>query len=67
MTRKLTLRTAVTVEMEVKQFTVPNFALADNDKSIPLGALDAASLSLLCDDFRAAVFEKAGKKDPRLA
>lgn len=67
MTRKLTLRTAVTVEMDVKQFTVPNLAQVDDDKSIPLGALDADSLSLLCDDFRVAVFERAGKKDPRLA
>ena len=30
----------------------------------PLGDLDAETLAELCDDFRRAVFEKAGKADP---
>jgi len=32
--------------------------------AIPLGDLDAETLSALCDQFRYEVFQKAGKPDP---
>lgn len=35
------------------------------DMAIPLKVLSEAALSALCDRFRADVFAKAGKEDPR--
>lgn len=32
--------------------------------TFPLSEVDAETLAQMCDDFRASVFEKAGKVDP---
>lgn len=37
----------------------------DNAPSYALSDLDADTLSKMCDEFRAEIFEKAGKEDPR--
>lgn len=57
--------------VDVKPFTTPNFLVpvgsdGDGFDSIPLQEADSDALSLLCDQFRADVFAKAGKADPRL-
>lgn len=65
----------VTLSVELQPFTVPNFV---REKRAPrprqegfsetpchaLHELDQATLSQLCDEFRAGVFANAGKKDP---
>jgi hypothetical protein len=55
------------VELELEPFMTPNFARVANaeGKSFPLKELPAEALSALCDEFRRAVFAKAGKEDPR--
>ncbi len=65
----------VKIGFEIKPFIVPNFVVtvsAQNEElaslcqipnSIPLSELDPEMLDRLCDDFRAAVFEKAGALD----
>jgi hypothetical protein len=66
------------MKIALKPFTVPNYVIGeapprprqDGWQEPPkweLGELDADTLSELCDDFRAAVFEKAGAADPRKA
>jgi hypothetical protein len=61
--------------VELQPFTVPNYVRQSmppvkrqdgwHEAPIhPLGDLDAETLAQLCDDFRRAVFEKAGKADP---
>jgi hypothetical protein len=59
------------IDFELKPFTVPNFAITERDPrleieetSLPLKALDSDTLDRLCNDFRAAVFKKAGKPQP---
>lgn len=66
------------LEVELQPFTVPNFVLQvipprareagiDKPVSFHLSELDADTLDRLCWQFRAAVFEKAGKKMPPTA
>jgi len=57
--------------VKLRGFTAPNFAVRESDKpegddrmSFPLSELEPETLAELCDDFRRAVFLKAGKKDP---
>lgn len=60
------------VSIEVKPFTTPNFVLVVTEQgeamqtSVKLCQIDESTLSMLCDGFRAEIFKKAGKKDPRL-
>lgn len=66
----------VNIEIELKPFQTPNFALVLNRKerdgefggpeetSIPLSKLDAITLDKMCDEFRSEVFRKAGKTPP---
>ncbi|MFA6132518.1 MAG: hypothetical protein WC869_00725 [Phycisphaerae bacterium] len=57
--------------MNTKPFMVPNFVTLDlagcvhEEPTVPLKAVDAETLSKMCDEFRAAIFKKAGKKDPK--
>ena len=58
--------------IKLRGFTVPNYVVAEmparprqQAPSFPLSELEAETLARLCDEFRAAVFEKAGKVDPR--
>lgn len=59
-----------TIEVTLKPFSIPNFVLLETslsnaeDKSIPLEQLDGDTLDRLCNEFRAAVFKKAGKHEP---
>lgn len=62
------------IEVELKPFTTPNFVLVKNaptaeerETSLPLSALDSLTLDRLCNDFRNAVFNKAGKEQPPTA
>lgn len=66
----------ISVELEVHQFVVPNHAvivrppvtrqegLSFHNNTIELSALTPEVLSQMCDEFRAAIFKKAGKADP---
>ena len=64
------------MEIKFNPWAVPNFAVQAMPPlprqegfqvlSWPLSALDAATLSAMCDDFRAGIFYKAGKPDPAL-
>lgn len=65
------------IEIELLPMHVPDYVL---QKQVPrprqlgfteaikyhISDLPSQTLSALCDEFRNAVFEKAGKKDPRL-
>lgn len=64
-----------TIEIELQPFTVPNFVLTvqaprpkqDGIQETPkyaLSDLDPNTLERLCNQFRDAVFEKAGKTQP---
>lgn len=59
------------MKIQIKPFIVPNFVLMCDQQpmpqsvSFPLSNLDPEELSAMCDDFRAAVFAKAGKRDPK--
>jgi hypothetical protein len=64
-----------TMKIQLRGFTVPNFVLQvmpegkrqDGWKeapSYPLSEVDAETLAAMCEEFREAVFAKAGKKDP---
>jgi hypothetical protein len=65
------------IELKLKDFTVPNYVLVEmlpgrredginiDGNKFTLSQVDADSLGQLCDHFRAAIFEKAGKQDPR--
>lgn len=66
---------SITIPLPLRAFTVPNFVLAEvpaglkqdgvrEAPSFPVRDLPAETLSALCDEFRAGVFAKAGKKDP---
>lgn len=65
------------INIPLRPFNVPNFVIMDTPSgsrneglkdppSFPVSAVDEQTLSLMCDDFRAGVFAKAGKIDPRL-
>lgn len=64
------------VEVAIQPFSIPNFVRRDKkaaaagdpdaEAAFELSAVDAMTLSALCDQFRADVFKKAGKTDPRL-
>lgn len=67
-----------TKSVRLRPFSVPNFVLVEaaptsrsegfcETPKFPLADLEAATLAELCDEFRAAVFAKAGKADPRKA
>jgi hypothetical protein len=67
----------ITIDVELKDFAVPNFVIPvgktgkkedgpDFTDGIPLRDLEANVLSQLCDNFRAEVFRKAERQDPRL-
>ena len=68
----------ITLMVELQPFNVPNYVIQqmppgkreDGWKEAPkykLSEVSEVTLSKLCDDFRRAVFEKAGKLDPRSA
>jgi hypothetical protein len=68
--------TKVYASIELRPFTVPNYVIhkADPIRKLVgfieapkshLSELDADTLSALCDEFRAEVFRKAGKKDAK--
>lgn len=63
------------MKIKTRPFNVPNFVLQEakirprsdgfhEAPSFPLSDFDADELSQMCDEFRAAVFKKAGKQDP---
>lgn len=62
----------------LRPFITPNFVMMKMPSSsrgsgwqqlpsVPLVDVDAQDLSEMCDAFRAEIFKKAGKKDPRSA
>lgn len=65
------------MNITLKPFTVPNFVIqvlptrlrqegpSFENRSYPLSDVDADELSHMCDVWRAEVFRKAGKSDPR--
>lgn len=61
------------MKIKTRPFSVPNFILEEGQShrvlsgpmSYLLSEFDADELSAKCDEFRAAVFRKAGKVDPR--
>lgn len=64
------------MEIRFRPWTVPNFAVIVQPSgkrqdgftpfpTLPIREIDAADLSRLCDEFRAEVFRKAGKQDPK--
>lgn len=64
-----------TIDVTLEPFSIPFFVRRnpksavpgdDNSAAFPLSDVDANALSALCDQFRADVFKKAGKTDPRL-
>lgn len=63
------------IRLKLKSWIVPNFVSVERpprprqegptfDEGIPLAELDESALAILCDEFRAGVFAKAGKADP---
>ncbi len=59
------------VSVTLCPWLVPNFVRVENhgqalDVSVPLREVDAEALSQMCDDFRASIFSRAGKADPKL-
>jgi hypothetical protein len=63
------------IEVELQPFTVPNYVLTVQPPrpkqegifetpKLALSDLDSLTLSRMCDAFRNAVFEKAGKQQP---
>jgi len=58
------------IEVELKPFNIPNYAImerhepGDDERSFPLSMIDANTLDRMCDAFRDAVFNKAGKQQP---
>lgn len=65
------------LEVELKPFIVPNNVIIEPKKGygdqseastiIPLIGLDPRTLDKLCEEFRDAVFKKAGKQQPPTA
>ena len=59
----------VKVEIDLKPFSLPNYVVAvddgdGKDRSFPISVLDSATLDGMCEDFRVAMFKKAGKQLP---
>ena len=65
----------VQIKMQIRPFSIPAFVRIETpprprqdglqeSPSMALEELSAEVLSSLCDEFRAAVFAKAGKADP---
>lgn len=60
------------VELDVRPFSIPNYVILKAEQgdatsaSVKLSAMDEATLSSMCDQFRAEIFKAAGKTDPRL-
>ena len=63
------------IRIKLKSFMVPNFVIAvgvprerqegwQEEPKFSLSELEPEVLAEMCDDFRKAVFEKAGKADP---
>ena len=66
----------ITLNVQLQPFQVPNYVIQkegvrpreESYHEAPrhrLADVDAETLARLCDEFRATVFEKAGKTDPR--
>jgi hypothetical protein len=64
------------MNVKVLPFTLPNFVIIKPKPrprqegfrgvaTFPLSDVEAAELSRMCDEFRAGVFAKAKKKDPK--
>lgn len=55
-----------TLQVELQPFQTPNFVRAVGQElpCYPLSELDSVTLEKLCDQFRAEVFQKAGKEQP---
>ena len=64
------------VKLAVVPWSVPNFVILQfaprprqegftEAPKLELAAVEADTLAQMCDDFRAEVFRKAGKPDPR--
>lgn len=71
------MKAFIKIDLELQPFSVPNFVhgvmlVKPREQGFiegpkyALRELDEKALSALCDQFRADVFEKAGKDDPRL-
>lgn len=63
------------MQVPIKPFTTPNFVILDIPERskqagfqelqcLPIKDVDVETLDKLCQDFREAVFTKAGKPDP---
>lgn len=67
------------LEIPLQPFSTPDYVLWDNNSKysnggeflentkFPISTVSAEKLSEMCDEFRAKIFEKSGKKDPKLA
>lgn len=55
-----------TTTIRLEGFGVPNYTVTPDNKTIVVEEIPASILSTMCDDWRAAVFQKARKKDPAL-
>jgi hypothetical protein len=66
------------MKIKLQPFSIPNYVIMEvpprsrqegmvESPKFKLEELDAETLESLCDDFRKAVFAKAGKTDPRMA
>ena len=63
------------MKIELKPWMVPNYCIQvvpprrrqdiQEAPTYPLAEVDAETLAQMCDDFRAEVFRKAGKPDPK--
>lgn len=68
---------AIETRVKLQHFRTPNFVLVEGEPTTrqegmkeahkyALKDLDAFTLGKLCDQFRADIFEKAGKADPNI-
>jgi len=56
------------VQLEVTAFDVPSYvSFRDRWGKVPIDSLSERVLSEMCEQFRAGVFEKAGKRDPKIS
>lgn len=56
------------VKIKLKPWQTPNYAIGDMPQAtvtFTLGEIDAEALSEMCDAFRAEIFLKAKKLDPK--
>lgn len=68
----------IKVEVQIEPFPVPNFVTVQKGiategglhnsqpNAYPLDQLDVETLERLCETFRAGLFSKASKKDPKV-